>query len=399
MSARAIIHLDLDAFFVAVERLDNPALIGLPVLVGGRPEVRGVIASASYEARRFGVHSAMPTATALRLCPQAVLVSGHRGRYVEMSSAVMNLLAAYTPLLEQVSIDEAFLDVTGTEAHYGRPARLAQVLQDQIDRELRLSASLGVATNKLVAKIASDLRKPHGITVVPPGQEAAFLAPLPLARLWGAGPVTCQALARLGCQTIGDVAALSLADLRARFGAAQAEGLCRAAHGIDDSPVIPDREAKSISREETFARDIRDAERLRRELLRMSDEVAGRLRRHNLQARTVGVKLRYPDFSTYTRQATLPEATDTAPAIYATALALFEALWDRRPVRLLGVGTANLAQPARQLRLFEQHDQRQAQLDAAFDRIRARFGENAIRRASLLDSPDELWVSRDAEPD
>ncbi|HEX9116852.1 MAG TPA: DNA polymerase IV [Anaerolineae bacterium] len=393
---RTIIHLDLDAFFVAVERLDNPDLTGLPVIVGGRPEVRGVVASASYEARRFGVHSAMPTATALRLCPQAVLVSGHRDRYVALSRAVMHLLAAYTPLLEQLSIDEACLDVTGTEAHLGPPARLARGIQDQIDRELRLSASLGVAGNKLVAKIASDLHKPHGITIVPPGQEAAFLAPLPLSRLWGAGPVTRQGLARLGCETIGDVAALAPVELKARFGAGQGESLWRASHGIDDSPVTPDREARSISREETFARDVRDAERLRRELLRMSDEVAASLRRHNLQARTVNIKLRYPDFSTYTRQATLPDATDTGPAIYAVALALFEALWDRRPVRLLGVGTANFSQLARQLRLFEQDDQRQAQLDAALDRIRTRFGEDAIQRASLLTPPDELWVSRDA---
>ena len=196
MAPRAIIHMDLDAFFVAVERLDQPALAGLPVIVGGRPEGRGVVASASYEARRFGVHSAMPTATALRLCPQAVLVPGHRARYAAMSQHVMALLGASAPLLEQVSIDEAFLDVTGTEFDWagesgpgGGPGRLARALQDRVQAELGLSASFGVVSNKLVAKIASDLRKPHGIMVVPPGTEAAFLAPLPLARLWGAGPV------------------------------------------------------------------------------------------------------------------------------------------------------------------------------------------------------------------
>ncbi len=397
MPTRAIIHMDLDAFFVAVERLDNPALVGVPVLVGGRPEVRGVVASASYEARPFGVHSAMPTATALRLCPQAVLVSGHRERYVEMSRRVMTLLGGYTPLVEQTSIDEAYLDVTGTEAHFGPPGQLARTLQDQIQADLGLSASFGVAINKLVAKIASDLHKPHGITVIRPGQEAAFLAPLPLTRLWGAGPAMRAALARLGAATIGDVAVLPLAELKSRFGA-HGEGLWRAAHGIDDSPVTPEREAKSISREETFARDVRDAERLRRELLRMSDEVGGSLRRHHLQARTIGIKLRYPDFTTFTRQATLAEPTDTGPVIYAQALALFEALWDgRRPVRLLGVGASGLVPPARQLRLFEQEDQRQAQLDAALDRIRARFGENAIQRASLLEPPDELWVRREVE--
>ncbi len=394
MSARTIIHLDLDAFFVAVERLDNPALIGRPVIVGGRPEVRGVVSSASYEARAFGVRSAMPTAQALRCCPSAVLLPGHRVRYVEMSRRVMALLADYTPLLEQISIDEAFLDVTGTEAHYGPPAQLAVAIQARIERELGLSASLGVASNKLVAKIASDYRKPHGITIVPAGGEAAFLAPLPIRMLWGVGRVTARDLARLGVQTIGDLARLPVETLRAHFGS-QGEALWHAARGEDDSPVIPEHEARSLSREETFARDISDAVALRRELLRLSDAVAARLRRHNLQARTVTLKLRYGDFTTITRQATLAEPADSGPALYARALALFEAAWERgRPVRLVGVGAANLVRPARQLRLFEQENLRQAQLDAALDRIRARYGEDAIRRASLLESPDELWVGR-----
>jgi DNA polymerase-4 len=394
MVQRSIIHLDLDAFFVAVERLDNPALLGIPVIVGGRPEVRGVVASASYEARAFGIHSAMPTAQALRLCPQAVLVSGQRARYVEMSRQVMAILADYTPLLEPISIDEAFLDVSGTEDHYGPPDQLARAIQSRIEHELSLSASLGVATNKLVAKIASDLHKPHGITVVPPGQEAAFLAPLPIRRLWGVGDVTGRELARLGVRTVGDLAALPLERLRGRFGAA-GEALWRAANGVDESPVTPEREAKSLSREETFAQDIGDPVILRRELLRLSDAVATRLRRHNFQARTLALKLRYGDFSTISRQATLPEATDAGPAIYAQVLGLFEGAWQRdRPVRLLGVAAGNLSQPARQMRLFEQEDLRQAQLDAALDRIRERFGDRAIQRASLLEPPSELWVSR-----
>ncbi len=394
---RAILHLDLDAFFVAVERLDNPALCGLPVLVGGRPEVRGVVASASYEARAYGVHSAMPSAQALRLCPQAILLSGHRGRYVEMSRGVMAILAEYTPLLEPISIDEAFLDVTGTADHYGPPGDLACAIQSRIDRELGLSASLGVATNKLIAKIASDFRKPHGITVVPPGREAEFLAPLPIRKLWGVGEVTGKELARLGIGRIGDLAQLSVETLRTRFGV-QGEALWRAASGIDDSPVTPEHEVKSLSREETFAQDVADVVTLRRELLRLSDAVAARLRRHNFQARTVALKLRYGDFSTISRQATLGDATDAGPVIYAQVLALFDSAWQRgRPVRLVGVGAANLTQPARQLRLFEQEDLRQAQLDAALDRIRARFGERAIQRASLLEPPDEPWVSRGVE--
>jgi DNA polymerase-4 len=391
---RSIIHLDLDAFFVAVERLDNAGLIGLPVIVGGRPEVRGVVASASYEARAFGIHSAMPSAQALRLCPQAILISGHRARYGEMSRRVMTILADYTPLLEPISIDEAFLDVTGTEEHYGPPGDLASAIQARIDRELSLSSSLGVATSKLVAKIASDLRKPHGITVVPAGSEADFLAPLPIRKLWGVGEVTGREMERLGVRAIGDLARQTLETLRARFGA-QGEALWRAASGIDDSPVTPEHEAKSLSREETFAQDVGDAFILRRELLRLSDAVAARLRRNNFQARTVALKLRYGDFSTISRQATLADATDAGPVLYAQMLALFDSAWERgRPVRLLGVAAANLTQPARQLRLFEQEDRRQTQLDAALDRIRARFGERAIQRASLMEPPDELWVSR-----
>jgi DNA polymerase IV len=356
-----------------------------------------VVASASYEARSYGVHSAMPTAQALRLCPRAILISGHRARYVEMSRRVMAILADYTPLLEPISIDEAFLDVSGTEGHYGPAGRLASAIQDRVERELGLSASLGVATNKLVAKIASDLRKPHGVTVVPAGQEAEFLAPLPIRKLWGVGQVTGKELARLGILTIGDLASLPADTLRARFGS-QGEALWRASRGIDDGPVTPEHEAKSLSREETFAQDVRDAATLRRELLRLSDAVAARLRRHNFQARTVSLKLRYGDFTTITRQATLGDATDAGPVIFAQMRALFELAWQRgRPVRLLGVSAANLTQPARQMRLFEQEDLRQAQLDAALDRIRARFGEQAIQRASLIEPPDELWIGRDVE--
>ena len=274
-----------------------------------------------------------------------------------------------------------------------RPA-LPRTIQEQIDRDLLLSASLGVASNKLVAKIASDYGKPHGVTVVLPGQEAAFLAPLPIRRLWGVGRVTAAELGRLGVQTVGDLTRWRREDLRARFGA-HGEGLWRAAQGLDDSPVVAERERKSLSREETFAKDIRDAVVLRRELLRLSDDVAASLRHHGVQARTVDIKLRYGDFSTFTRQATLPEPADSGLAIYAVALALFEAAWDRRPIRLLGVGGSRLCQPARQLRLFEQDDRRQAQLDAALDSIRARFGENAIQRASLLDRFEESWVSRE----
>jgi DNA polymerase-4 len=411
MTQRAIIHIDLDAFFVAVEQLDDPTLIGRPVIVGGRADARGVVSSASYEARRFGVRSAMPTAQALRLCPEAIVLPGSRGRYSEMSRRVMALLREHTPLVEQISIDEAFLDVSGTEAQYGPPARLAETIQARIQSELGLSASLGVASNKLVAKIASDFRKPHGITVVPPGEEAGFLAPLPVRKLWGVGEVTSRELSRLGVQTIGDLAQLPLETLRQAFGS-HGEGLWRGAHGIDDSPVVTEHEIKSLSREETFARDTRDVALMQRELLRLSDSVAASLRRHGLAARTVSLKLRYADFKTLTRQRTLAAPADSGAELYEQALALFEIAWDRRrAVRLLGVGASGLTESAGQLRLFEiagedagtagqrakereASRERRARLDAALDRIRQRFGDAAIQRASLLEEPEELWVPR-----
>jgi DNA polymerase-4 len=398
---RAILHLDLDAFFVAVEQLDDPSLVGKPVIVGGRPDSRGVVSSASYEARRKGVHSAMPTAQALRLCPDAIVLPGRRERYVEMSRRVMALLREYTPLVEQVSIDEAFLDVTGAEAQYGPPGRLAETIQARIQAELGLSASLGAATNKLVAKIASDYRKPHGVTVIAPGAEAAFLAPMPVQKLWGVGEATAQALARFGVQTIGDLAALSEETLREAFGV-NGTRLWHAARGQDDSPVVVEHEVKSLSREETFTRDTKDAALLRRELLRMSDEVAARLRRHGLVARTVAIKLRYADFKTLTRQTTLAAPTDAGPELYEAALALLRAAWDtRQAVRLIGVGATNLEAAARQLSLFASPDdaavERQARLDAALDRIRERYGDDAVRRASLLEEPEALWTPRTRE--
>ncbi len=347
----------------------------------------------------------MPTAQALRLCPHAILVPGSHRRYSEMSRHVMALLREYTPLLEQISIDEAFLDVSGTEAQYGSPARLAERIQGRIQAELGLSASFGVAANKLVAKIASDFRKPYGITVVLPGKEADFLAPLAVRKLWGVGEVTARELGRLGVQTIGDLAGFSPVRLREVFGShGRHQG--EAAHGRDASPVVTEHEIKSLSREETFGRDTRDTALLARELLRLSDSVASGLRRHGLMARTVSLKLRYTDFSTLTRRRTLAEPTDSGPEIYAQAQSLLQAAWDkRRVVRLVGVGAAGLTETAGQLKLFEADDadataarqavrERRARLDATLDGIRARFGDDAIQRASLLDEPEELWVAR-----
>ena len=399
MTDRAIIHLDLDAFFVAVERLDSPALVGLPVIVGGRPETA---AWSRLHRMKPGLSVCILPCLPHRRCASARRPYSYRataGAMSRCSRRVMRILADYTPLLEPMSIDEAFLDVSGTDAHYGPPAALARALQDRIQAELGLSASLGVAANKLVAKIASDFRKPHGITVVAPGDEARFLAPLPIRRLWGIGDVTAGELARLGIGTIGDLAQRPLEDPKSRFGA-HGEGMWRAAHGIDEIAVTPEHEAKSLSREATFASDVGDLQTLRRELLRQCDAVCKSPAPPPPPGRTVTLKLRYADFTTVTRQITLGESTDAGPTIYMQVLSLFEAAWNRRqPVRLLGVGVSGLTQSAGQLRLFEQQDHRQAELDVALDRIRDRFGYDAIQRASLVEPPDELWVGRSLEED
>lgn len=393
MPARWIIHLDLDAFFASVEELLRPELAGLPIIVGGPPEARGVVASASYAARRYGVRSAMPTAQALRLCPQAVLVPPRHGVYGEFSDRVMAILYEYTPLVEQISIDEAFMDVTGCELRWGEPLELAAGIQRRIKEEIGLSASLGIAGSKLVAKIASDYAKPHGLVLVPHGEEAAFLAPLDIERLWGVGKVTARKLRAAGVHTIGDLARLSREQVESWLGKYGVE-LWLSAHGIDSRPVVPDAgEPRSVSHEETFAQDISDPALLDAELLRLSEKVGARLRRYGLQGRTVFIKLRYGDFTTITRQETLQEPTDTDMEIYRHARRLWEKAWERgRPVRLIGVGMHQLHTASWQLSLLpadseELMRQRQRALNQAVDAIRQRFGDKALRRARLLRRP------------
>jgi DNA polymerase-4 len=385
---RTIIHVDLDAFFCSVEELLDPSLKGTAFAVGGGADERGVISTASYAARKFGVHSALPTARALRLCPGLKLLPGHHKLYHEYSHKVMTYFDAETPIVEQISIDEAFLDFSGDQRPGGE---IAAMLQARIADEVGLSTSFGVATNKLVAKIATNVGKPNGLIVVPPGQEAAFLAPLPMAMLWGVGPKTQARLAELGLRTIGDLARWPAPDLEQRFGAWGAD-LARHARGIDERPVETEREAKSISKEITFARDVSERPALRRSLLEMCDQVAGSLRRQGLVARTVKLKLRWPPFETITRQTTLPEATDQEAEIFRAAFALFEAAWGRgRPVRLIGVGVSGLQTPARQLGLFETASapqERAGKLAEAVDKIRAKYGWDAVRRASSLDDDE-----------
>jgi DNA polymerase-4 len=391
---RTIIHLDLDAFFCAVEEQRDPALVGKPFAVGGRPEVRGVVSSASYAARQFGVRSALPMAQAVRLCPDLVVVPPNYPAYRAVSRQVMERLHALTPLVEQISIDEAFLDLTAL----GTPgAALAARLQATIREDLALSCSLGVAANKLVAKIATDVGKsaarsgkmPQAICVVPPGDEAAFLAPLPATALWGVGPKTAEKLAALGLHTIGAIAAWPTADLIRRFGQ-NGEDLARHARGIDDRPIITERTAKSVSQETTFARDVSDRATLERTLCEQASEIAHNLYRKDLMGTTVKLKIRWPDFTTPTRQLTLPQPTNQADEIADAALRLFRQIWPRgQAVRLIGVGVSGLGAPPRQLSLWDaptpEEQARHERVQAALAAIQSRFGVDALRRANELD--------------
>ena len=388
MAARLpnIIHVDLDAFFASVEELLDPALAGQPVIVGGDPSQRGVVSSASYAARAFGVRSAMPMSQALRLCPGAVVRRGHYREYQRYSAKVMAILRSYTPLVEQLSIDEAFLDVSGCQRLWGPPKRIARQLQQRILESCGLPSSLGVATNKLLAKIASGLRKPRGLVVVPPGEEAAFLAPLPVEALWGVGAAAARRLHDLGLHTIGDLAAMPKKSLVYAFGN-QGIILYEHAHGIDNRPVVPESRRRSLSHEQTFARDVLDGKELEKALLASSDRVAARLRRSGVQGRVVGLKLRYADFTTVTRRVTLERPTDLAPTICQEAQQLLRKTWKPgTPVRLLGVSIAGLTeQPAYQLSLFGDDDGRWTRLSQTLDQIQGRYGENAIRRATFLE--------------
>jgi DNA polymerase IV len=382
---RTILHLDLDAFFCAVEELHNPSLRGVPFAVGGRPDERGVVASCSYAARHFGVRSAMPMSQALRLCPELIIVSHRRGAYGEMSRRVMDRLRALSPLVEQISIDEAFVDIS--ELPDPSP-HLARHLQQRINSELNLPSSIGVAGNKLTAKIATEVGKkaargpsyPNAITVVPPGEEALFLAALPVDMLWGVGPKTAKRLGELGIRTIGDLARWPETDLAARFGENGRE-LARHARGLDDRPVVTERATKSISQEETFARDVSDDRQLEAALREMSAEVAHRLRDEHLAGATVKIKLRWPDFTTVTRQATLPTASDREADIYPAALALLRKVRGQgKTVRLLGVAVSGLSEPARQLGLWEWDGEKSRKLQEVVDELHEKYGNKIIQR-------------------
>ncbi|MFL5778593.1 MAG: DNA polymerase IV [Chloroflexota bacterium] len=379
-----ILHVDLDAFFAAVEQRDRPDLRGLPVIVGGGgPGDRGVVSAASYEARRYGVHSAMPLREAGRLCPDGVFLPVDGRKYQTASREVMAILRRFTPAVEPISIDEAFLDVTGSAALFGDGRQVANRIKEAIRDDVGLTASVGVATTKLVAKIASDLEKPDGLVVVEPGTEAAFLAPLQIGRLWGVGTQTATALREYGVRTIGDLAALPDDLLVRRFGKHGA-ALSVRARGVDADRVVSEGEAaKSIGHEHTFDVDTSDRETIERTLLAMADGVAGRLRSSGVRASTVTVKIRDSTFRTITRQRTLPEPTDMTEPIFRAARELAASETRGMRVRLLGVTVSHLGE-REQLALFAADDPRRRRATEAADRLRKRYGERAVTRARLL---------------
>jgi DNA polymerase IV len=391
--ARTILHVDMDAFFAAVELLRRPELRGQPVVVGGSGD-RGVVAAASYEARAFGVHSAMPAARARRLCPHAVFLPGDHAHYSEVSKRVMAIFAAFTPAVEAVSLDEAFLDVTGSRRLHGPGEDVAAAIRRRVLDEEGLTCSVGVAPTKLLAKLASEAAKPRagldgirpglGVKVVGPGRELEFLHPLPVQALWGVGPKTLEKLQRLGVRTVGDLAGLPERALVASLGQAAGRHLHRLARGVDERHVVAEQRAKSIGHEETFARDHHRLDTLHQELVRLADSTAGRLRAAGMAGRTVTIKVRFHDFRTITRSVTLAERVDTGPDVLRAASELLGRIDPAPGVRLLGVHVSHLGPGGtRQLRLDEAEQPGWDDATGAVDRIRARFGPAAIGPASL----------------
>jgi DNA polymerase-4 len=378
--ARHILHVDLDAFFVAVEQARNPELRGKAVIVGGDPGGRGVVATASYEARVFGVHSAMPLRTARRLAPDAIFVRGDYAEYVRVSHDFHAILATCSPLVESGGLDEAYIDVTGCEALVGSPENAAALIRARVRSELGIAASVGIASCRLVAKVASDRAKPDGVCLVPEGDEASFLAPMPLRNLPMLGPSMEKRLAQIGISTLGQLAALPDATLEGLLGR-HGPVVGQRARGVDPTPVGGDSEAKSVSREGTFAADVTDPAHLRAVLRGFSESVAGSLRRDGRRTRTISLKLRFDDFTTISRSTTLRRPANSNEAVYDAANALLNKAREaeRRPVRLIGVGAGNLVADAVQLSLEPSAEARQDSLSAAFDKVRGKYGRRSIQ--------------------
>lgn len=414
-SISSILHVDMDAFYASVEALDDPALAGRPLIVGGAG-ARGVVASCSYEARAYGVRSAMPSSRARRLCPQAIFVSGRYDRYSEVSREIHRVFESYTPLVEGISLDEAFLDVTGATRLFGPAHDIARSIRDRIRDELGLGCSVGVAPVKFLAKLASEAAKPTaslrgvvagpGVFVIEPGRELEFLHPLPIEALWGVGPATAARLRRLGVTKVGDLAALPAETVTSSVGKAHGQHLYLLSKGIDDRRVVPDREVKSISHEETYAVDRDDRDGLHAEIIRMSDAVASRMRRADLVGRTVSIKVRYGDFRTITRSRTSREPLFDAPSVAAHANELLDSLELGDGIRLLGVSVSGLSgqghQSAGAQLSFDLEGEpghvRPSWRDAteAVDAVRERFGDASVGPATLV-GPGGIRVKRQGD--
>jgi DNA polymerase-4 len=383
---RNIIHLDMDAFYASVEVLDNSSLKGKPVVVGGDAN-RGVVSAASYQARKFDIHSALPMAIAMRRCPDAVFLPPRMNRYREVSRQIFAIFQTFTPLVEPISLDEAFLDVTGSLRLFGPAEIIAATIKKQVAEDIGLTVSAGVASSKLVAKIASDYDKPDGLTIVPPGQERSFLAPLPIARLWGVGKATREALALLGVQTIGDLTHLSPELLVRKLGK-HGQSHYQASLGIDNREVTSDREIKSIGHEETFAVDLLDLKIVHRELLALADKVARRMRRYGVAGRSISLKVKYSDFKQITRSYTIESATDDNSEIYGEITKLLKKTEAGNiPIRLLGIAVSHLQSDRKtQLKLFDEkmNKLKKQQVNQALDEINEKFGTTAIIPGRLL---------------
>ena len=382
-----ILHVDMDAFYAAIELRDNPSLAGKPVVVGGSPTGRGVIAAASYEARKFGLHSAMPGAQAIRLCPQAVFIKPQMEKYSAVSKQIREIFNRFTPVFEPLALDEAFLDVAGSEKLFGDAETIGRMIQSTIADELNLVASVGVAPNKFLAKLASDLEKPNGFVVVQQATVTEFLDPLAIERVWGIGPKTQKKFLRLGVQRIEQLRKLPLETLKELFGL-NADHFWRLARGIDTRQVVPDRIAKAVGHESTFSQDINDDEILESWIWELSDQVGRRLRRNQIFGKTIRVKIRFHDFRTISRSKTISTRTSSTREIAETSLGLLQTVRaeQRDSIRLLGVSVGGLSSHAyQQQQLFDQEqDQRAKQIDSAADAIRDRFGSAAMKRGSTL---------------
>lgn len=404
---RRILHVDMNAFFVACEVLRRPDLAGKAVVVGGSAK-RGVVAAASYEARQFGVKSAMASAIASRLCPHAIFLDGDHDYYGEVSSQVFAVFREFTPLVEGLSLDEAFLDVSGAQRVLGDAHTVARRVRQAVRDQVGLPCSVGIAASKFVAKLATEFAKPRasreridpgpGVFEVPSGEELTFLHPLDVGMLWGVGPVTLEKLHRIGLKTVGDIAACELRVLQLALGDGHAQHLFELSHAIDDREVEPDRETKSIGSEETFGDDLTDVREVRRNLLRMADTVARRCREHGLTARTITLKVRYGDFSNMTRAKTLEQPIDTAQAMMAVVDELLPEVAIEMGVRLAGLSARNFAEPDPQLSLFDEpsaradNDWREA--SRAVDRIREKFGDTAISTGAVDETQSTPWGPR-----